>query len=187
MSMPAAWSWFIAGYSLSLLLVGWSFDYMARRTTEKSANWHRGGNFRYDKKQDAWLCPQDHWLFPTEFDPETRLMQYRADPDICNACPVKDNCTTSMSGKSVTRPTDPWPYSEAGRFHRGLACVVAAFGMVLPIICLVINHSPGDILLFTVVIVLVAVGMYPLLRHLGNTPVAVPNENPLPSSNNTDH
>ena len=39
--------------------------------------------------------------------------------------PGEDACTTSPHGREVSREIDPWPYSEAGRFHRGIACLVA--------------------------------------------------------------
>jgi hypothetical protein len=73
------------------------------------------------------------WLWPTSYDPEQRVVRYRAKPAVCSACPVKHSCTTSSHGREVTREIDPWPYSEAGRFHRGIACWVAAIGVLLPL------------------------------------------------------
>ena len=77
---------------------------------------------------DAWVCPQDHWLWPTSFDPKHRVMRYRALPVVCNSCPVKSTCTTSDHGREISREIDPWPHSDAGRFHRGIACCVAGLG-----------------------------------------------------------
>ena len=75
----------------------------------------------HDPQHDPWVCPRDEWLWPPEFDPDRRIVRYRARPSVCNACPVKADCTSSDRGREVVRPVDPWPHSEAGRFHRGLA------------------------------------------------------------------
>ena len=45
--------------------------------------------FVYHEDHDAWLCPEDQWLWPKSFDPDNRVMRYRGSPSICNACPVK--------------------------------------------------------------------------------------------------
>lgn len=130
MSGPATWVWLVAGYALLLLSFAWGFDHMAKRTSERAAQW-RTGKFVYHEDHDAWKCPEDQWLWPKSFDPENRVMRYRATPSICNSCPVKDTCTTSSHGREITRAVDPWPHSETGRFHRGIACAVAGFGIVL--------------------------------------------------------
>ena len=175
MAAPAAWVWLVAGYALLLLAFAWGFDNMARRTSERAAAW-RTGKFVYHEDHDAWKCPEDQWLWPTSFDPENRVMRYRAKPSICNACPVKDSCTTSHHGREVSRPVDPWPHSEAGRFHRGIACAVAGFGVVMPVATLFVNHSPADVLVLTATVTVVAAGSFPLLRHLWNTPSNAPDD-----------
>ena len=55
-------------------------------------------------------------------------MRYRAKPSVCNTCPVKSTCTTSDHGREISREIDPWPHSEAGQFHRGIACVDSGAG-----------------------------------------------------------
>ena len=55
---------------------------------------HPAGAFVYHEDHDAWLCPQDQWLWPKSFDPDNSVMRYRGNPSICNACPVKQTCTT---------------------------------------------------------------------------------------------
>ena len=47
----------------------------------------------------------------------------------CNSCPVKSTCTTSDHGRDQSR-RGPWPHSEAGQFHRGIACVIAGLALV---------------------------------------------------------
>ena len=117
----------VCGYSVFLLAVAYGFDVMARRVAVRARQW-RTGSFRYHADHDAWICPQDQWLWPTSYDPEQRIVRYRGKPAVCNACPVKSGCTTSPHGREVTREIDPWPHSEAGRFHRGIACLVALIG-----------------------------------------------------------
>lgn len=177
MTMPGAWVWLVSGYALLLLIFAWCFDAMARRTSERAAQW-RTGKFVYHEDHDAWKCPEDQWLWPTSFDPENRVMRYRGTPSICNSCPVKDTCTTSMHGREISRPVDPWPHSETGRFHRGIACAVAGFGVVLPAATLIANHGLADVLVLGGAIAIVAAGGFPLLRHLWNTPSNAPDDDP---------
>lgn len=177
MSEPATWVWLVAGYALLLLSFAWGFDLMAKRTSERAAQW-RTGKFVYHEDHDAWKCPEDQWLWPKSFDPENRVMRYRATPSICNSCPVKDTCTTSSHGREISRAIDPWPHSETGRFHRGIACAVAGFGIVLPAATLFVNHSPTDVLVLSTAILVVGAGSIPLLRHLYNTPSNAPDDRP---------
>lgn len=167
----------IAGYSLALLAVGWSFDAMARRASAHAARW-RTGRFTYRPDHDAWVCPQDHWLWPTSFDPKQRVMRYRALPMVCNSCPVKSGCTTSEHGREISREVDPWPHSDAGRFHRGIACCVAGLGIVLSLATLVADHSAADALVLTATVLVVALLGLPLVRHLWNTPSNAPEHLP---------
>ena len=84
----------VCGYSGFLLAVAYGFDVMARRVAVRAQRW-RTGAFRYHPDHDAWVCPQDQWLWPTAYDPQQRVVRYRAKPAVCNACPVKHSCTTS--------------------------------------------------------------------------------------------
>lgn len=177
MSAPATWVWLVAGYALLLLVFAWCFDRMARRASQHAAQW-RTNKFVYHDDHDAWKCPQDQWLWPTSFDPQNRVMRYRATPSICNVCPVKDTCTTSMHGREISRSVDPWPHSEAGQFHRGIACAVAGFGVVLPLATLVANHRPTEVLVLAAAVSIVSCGSIPLVRHLWNTPVNAPDHLP---------
>lgn len=180
MTGPATWVWLVAGYALTLLAFAWGFDRMAQRTSERAAQW-RTGRFVYHEDHDAWKCPQDQWLWPTSFDHGSRVMRYRATPAVCNACPVKSTCTTSGHGREISKAVDPWPHSETGRFHRGIACAVAGFGIVLPVATLFVNHSVADVVVLTSAVAVVAVGSVPLLRHLWSTPSNAPGDRPRPA------
>ena len=59
--------------------------------------------FTYDAVADAYLCPQSH-LLPLARSKRTEgVVVYRGDPGICNACPVKAECTTSDRGRTIQR------------------------------------------------------------------------------------
>jgi hypothetical protein len=173
MAPPATSAWLVAGYALVLVGIAWSFDAMARRASARAARW-RTGQFVYHRDHDAWMCPQDQWLWPTSFDPQHRVMRYRALPAVCNSCPVKSTCTTSAHGREISREIDPWPHSDAGRFHRGIACAVAGFGVVLPGATMVASHSVADVLVLVPTLVIVVTAGLPLARHLWNTPSNAP-------------
>ena len=59
--------------------------------------------FTYEASQDQYRCPQGHVLRPAYRMEGTQEMQYRADAAICNACPVKAQCTESPRGRHVHR------------------------------------------------------------------------------------
>ncbi|MCK6211138.1 hypothetical protein KZX45_11345 [Georgenia sp. EYE_87] len=165
--------WLAAGYGVALLGVAHALDLLARRTSSNTARW-RSGAFTYHADHDAWLCPEDQWLWPHAFDPENRVMRYRASPAVCNSCPVKDTCTSSSHGREVTRGVDPWPASEAERFHRGIACAVAVLGAVWPLGMMLDGGSAGELVVLGVALAVVAVGSWPLWSHLRRTPAAFP-------------
>jgi hypothetical protein len=176
-SAPAASVWLVAGYALALVVVAWGFDLMARRVSRRAARW-RTGQFVYRGDHDAWVCPQDHWLWPTSFDPAHRVMRYRASAVVCNSCPVKSSCTTSDHGREISREIDPWPYSDTGRFHRGIACFVAALGVVMPLAMLIGQHASTDVLVLVGAVVIVVMAGLPLARHLWNSPSNAPGHLP---------
>lgn len=173
MTSPTAAAWLVAGYALALVATAWGVDVMARRVSQRAAQW-RSGQFRYHADHDAWVCPQDHWLWPSSFDPKHRVMRYRAKPSVCNSCPVKSTCTTSEHGREISREIDPWPHSEAGRFHRGIACCVATLGVVMPLVMLARLHSPADVLVLIGVIAIAVAAGLPLAGHLWRTPSNAP-------------
>ena len=134
---------------------------------------HRSGGFVYHEDHDAWLCPEDQWLWPRSFDPDNRIMRYRGSPSICNACPVKQTCTISNDGREVSRAIDSWPASEAARFHRGIACTVSAIAVILPLATAIAAETVPEALLLIGCAVAVGLGSLPLCSHLRRTP-AVP-------------
>ncbi|OFS20202.1 hypothetical protein [Corynebacterium sp. HMSC04H06] len=174
MEAPGIFTLLAVVYGIFLVAIAWAFDGMAKQTSNRTMA-NRAGTFRYLAEHDAWQCPEDQWLWPSSFDPENRVMRYRGNPTVCNTCPVKDSCTVSHHGREVTRQLDPWPHSDAGRFHRGIAFAVAAMGYLLPLCSLITNHSLSEVLIIlATVLVISALGVYPLSRHLWRTPSNAP-------------
>lgn len=166
-------AWLACGYAVMLLLCAYGIDALARRASRSSRLTQTQG-FTYHEDHDAWLCPQDQWLWPTSFDPENRVMRYRASPSICNACPVKDTCTYSSAGREIVRAVDAWPASEAARFHRGIACAVVVMGIIWPLGLTFTAPVGPELALLLVTAALIAIGGWPLFRHLRRSPHRFP-------------
>jgi transposase len=62
--------------------------------------------FRYDPSADAYMCPGGSTLPFERLDKAQQLVVYRANPATCNACPLKERCTASAHGRSVSRSYD---------------------------------------------------------------------------------
>ena len=76
------------------------------------------GHFRYDPKNDHYLCPAEQTLRFHNEDHHNRRKRYRAKPSICNACELKARCTTSERGRVLYRPFDEDFYDRV-RAYRG--------------------------------------------------------------------
>ena len=163
----------VTGYAVFLLVVAVALDRLARHSHARSERYRTAG-FRYHPQQDVWICPQEQMLWPTAYDEERRLMRYRARPSVCNACPVKADCTTSPHGREITRETEPWPHSEAARFHRGIVLVLVGLAALLLVVVGVTHHQPGDLLVIAVPIVACAQLAVRFTEHFRRTPSGFP-------------
>lgn len=178
MALPDPLVWMVAAYALFMLGVAWGIDKLGRRSAERSASW-RTGNFVYHEDHDAWQCHEDQWLWPASFDPDKRVIRYVGQHAVCGRCPVKEACSPTPGPREITKQLDPWPFSEAGRFQRGIALLVAVIGIFLPLAMLIAAHEVLDlVVLGTTVVVVGAAGVYPLARHLWNSPANFPEHLP---------
>jgi Transposase DDE domain len=132
-----------AGYATALLAFGLGLEWLSAHTHRRSLEYRTAG-FEYLNDHDVWLCPEGEHLWPHEHDHERRLVRYRARAHVCNACPVKERCTDSDHGREVVRPLDPWPHSEAGRFHRVISLLLVALAACVLLVGLVRNHRPVE-------------------------------------------
>lgn len=110
--------------------------------------------------------------------PRPPALRYRAKPSICNACPTKHRCTTSQDGREITRPLDPWPHSEAGRFHRGIALVLVALAGFVLVVEAIRHHEPAGLALLGVVAASAGALGWWLTGHLRRTPTNFPEPAP---------
>jgi hypothetical protein len=134
----------VVGYAVFLLSISLGLDTMARLSHARSERYRTAG-FSYHHTHDAWICPEDQILLRSETDHERRLVRYRGRPQICNHCPTKSDCTDSDDGREVVRAMDPWPHSEAGRFHRGISLALTLIASPILTVEALRNHAPLEL------------------------------------------
>lgn len=160
-------------YAGTLLVAALVLEWLSAHTHRRALRFRTAG-FNYEPEHDRWVCPEGTDLWPHEFDQERRLMRYRAKSHICNGCPIKAACTDSDDGREIVQPVDPWPHSEAGRFHRSIAVMLVAVAALVLVVALVRNHSLADFaLLLGCLTICAAVGWW-LARDLARHPVSAP-------------
>lgn len=165
------------GYAIALIVAAGVLEWLSRHANRRSRAFRTGG-FTYEKHHDYWVCQQGEQLWPAEFDREKRLVRYRARSSACQACAIRHLCTDSDQGREVTRAIDPWPHSEAGRFHRGIAVTVAGLSLFVLVIELARNHAPADLALLVPVFAGSGYATWWLARDLLHTPTGFPEHMP---------
>jgi Transposase DDE domain len=157
------------------LLTGGAFalEWLSAHTHRRSLRYRTAG-FAYDEAQDHWVCPEGEQLWPQEFDRERRLVRYRARAHICNSCPSKGRCTDSDHGREIVRPLDPWPHSEAGRFHRVICLVLVVLGGLILVVVLARHHTPAEAALLLGLLLPSLLAARWLLRDLRSHPAGFP-------------
>jgi hypothetical protein len=167
-----------AGYASVLLACSLILEWLSSHTHRRSLRYRTAG-FEYHPQHDVWECPEGEHLWPHEFDHERRLVRYRAKAHICNGCPVKERCTDSDDGREIVRPLDPWPHSEAGRFHRVICVMLVVLAALVAAVALIRNHGPVDSATLGALLVVCALLGRLLLRDLRRHPANFPE--PAPS------
>ena len=77
--------------------------------------------FLYDEALDLYRCPQGQLPSPTCREYSTQKVAYRADAAICNACPVKAECTESDHGRVVHRSFFANYFERVKGYHQTFA------------------------------------------------------------------
>jgi hypothetical protein len=166
-----------SGYAAALVVSAFVLEWLSALTHRRSLRYRTAG-FEYRSEHDLWVCPEGESLWPTEFDRERRLVRYRAKAQVCNACPRKGDCTDSDQGREVVRPLDPWPHSEAGRFHRTLALLIVGLAVLILAVEVARNHAPSEIMLLGGLLLLAGFSARWLLRDLREHPANFPAPTP---------
>jgi len=162
-----------AAYAGLLVAGAFGLEWLSAHTHRRSLRYRTAG-FTYDEAHDHWQCPEGQHLWPHEFDHERRLVRYRAKAHICNGCPRKEACTDSDRGREIVTPLDPWPHSEAGRFHRVISLVMLALAALVLVVGGARNHDPPEAALLLGVMAAAALAARWLFRDLRAHPSNFP-------------
>jgi hypothetical protein len=165
------------GYAGVLVAGAFVLEWLSAHTHRRSLRYRTAG-FAYDETHDRWECPEGEHLAPHEFDHERRIVRYRARAHVCNACPRKGDCTDSDHGREVIRPLDPWPHSEAGRFHRGISVLMVVLGALILLVEGLRHHQPAELALLAGLLAAAAAAGRWLLRDLRAHPANFPAPSP---------
>jgi transposase len=77
--------------------------YLPTSDLSKRTKYYPARLFQYDPEKDHYVCPQGQTLPITSRRNTEQVILYRAKASICNACPVKGECTGSKSGRHILR------------------------------------------------------------------------------------
>jgi transposase len=94
--------------------------YLSMADFEGRSPYYGASRFVYDAERDLYRCPQGEPLRLYTHSYTERLSRYRADPQSCNACPLKPECTPGASGRVLMRSFDE-EILERVRAYRGTA------------------------------------------------------------------
>jgi hypothetical protein len=166
-----------AGYAGLLIAGAFVLEWLSAHTHRRSLRYRTAG-FTYDEDRDHWQCPEGQHLWPHEFDHEHRVVRYRAKAHICNACPRKAACTDSDRGREIVRPLDPWPHSEAGRFHRGIALLLVGLALVILVVETARHHRAQEAALLAALLASGALAARRLAFDLRAHPANFPDPSP---------
>ena len=166
------------GYAAFLLVCAGALEWLSAHTHRRALRFRTAG-FAYDERSMPGSAPRASTLWPHEFDHERRLVRYRAKAHVCNGCPRKEACTDSDRGREIVRPLDPWPHSEAGRFHRVLSLIIVGLAALVLIVESVRHHAPGEAALLLALLAVTALVARWLARDIRAHPANFPS--PAPS------
>jgi hypothetical protein len=166
-----------SGYAAALVFSAFLLEFLSAHTHRRALRYRTAG-FQYHSDRDLWVCPEGESLWPVEFDRERRLVRYRGKSQICNACPKKRDCTDSDAGREVVRPLDPWPHSEAGRFHRALALLIVSLAGMLVVVEGVRHHAGPELVLLSGLLLGSLLSARWLVRDLRHHPANFPTPTP---------
>src|SRR5215210_8961055 len=94
--------------------------YVSMADFEGRNPYYGASRFTYEPERDLYRCPKGESLRLYTHSYTERLSRYRAEPETCNACPLKPECTPGDSGRVLMRSFDEG-LLERVRAYRGTA------------------------------------------------------------------
>jgi transposase len=77
--------------------------YLPTPDLSQRSEYYSSDQFQYDIEKDQYICPQNQVLPLWSRRKSEEKYVYRADAKVCDACPVKGECTGSKSGRHIFR------------------------------------------------------------------------------------
>jgi len=77
--------------------------YLAKPDLSQRTKYYPAKLFQYDPENDHYVCPQGKILQLHVRRKKEQILLYKPKAEVCNACPVKDECTGSKSGRYISR------------------------------------------------------------------------------------
>ncbi len=91
--------------------------YVPLKDYETRSPYFPKSRFSYDAERDVYVCPQGESLRRVGFFRNIRVIRYIGWPKVCNACPVKDQCTPGKSGRKIERSFDEEDVERVRAYH----------------------------------------------------------------------
>lgn len=173
MSSVHAETFIALAYAGLLICAAGLLDRMALHSHRRSERYRTAG-FSFHHHLDAWECPEGQHLGLAELDTLRRVARYRGKAAVCNACHLKSECTDSDDGREVAVALDPWPHSEAGRFHRGIAVVMVGMGALVLAGAAILNPVPADLAVVAAGLLVCGLAGFRLVADFLHTPAGFP-------------
>jgi hypothetical protein len=80
--------------------------------------------------------------------------------------------------RKIVRPLDPWPHSEAGRFHRGIALLMVGLALLMVVVEGARHHDLAELALLAALLAAGALAARWLARDLRAHPANFPGPSP---------
>jgi len=77
--------------------------YLATSDLSNRTKYYPSKLFQYDAENDHYICPQGKILPLYSRRKTEQVLLYKPKAEVCNTCPVKDECTGSKSGRHIYR------------------------------------------------------------------------------------
>ena len=120
-----------AGYAAALIAGAFLLEWLSAHTHRRSLRYRTAG-FSYDETARPLALPGGRAPVAARVRRTSGAWCATAPrPTSATAARARQDCTDSDRGREIVRPLDPWPHSEAGRFHRGIALLLVGLAALV--------------------------------------------------------